>query len=144
MGIINAFGAARQQMKEKHWDYIYVAVDIHGTIFKPCYESKETYEYYPEAKETLQMLSNSPKIKLILWSASKESDLKKYLKKFKADKIEFDYCNENPEVTETNIASFKLKFYFNVGLDDKFGFDPVYDWKNTAFALRVYRLLENS
>lgn len=132
MSVCTAFENAKQQMKEKRWDYIYVAVDIHGTVFKPCYEKTETYEYYPGAKETLQMLSNSLKIKLIIWSAAKPEQLEKYRKKFLSDGIIFEYCNCNPEVVDTNIASFKEKFYFNVGLDDKFGFDPKYDWKNIA------------
>ena len=52
---------------------------------------------------------------------------------FKNNKIHFDYVNENPEVIrqETDPVSLDLseKFYFNVGFDDKFGFDPDTDWK---------------
>lgn len=129
MNIIKAFEYAYQQKAAKKWDCIYVAVDIHGTIFKPTYsKDKENYEYYPDAKRTLQMLSARRGIKLILWSASHEKELDKYIQKFEKDWIYFDYVNENPEVESTELASFQSKFYFNVGIDDKFGFEPEEDW----------------
>ena len=46
--------------------------------------------------------------------------------------IHFDYVNENPEIhalsSDPKSSDFSDKFYFNVGIDDKFGFDPENDW----------------
>ncbi len=46
--------------------------------------------------------------------------------------IKFDYVNENPEIhalsSDPKSSDFSDKFYFNVGIDDKFGFDPESDW----------------
>lgn len=139
MNIINAFETAYSQKARKGWDCIYVAVDIHGTIFKPTYKSfySSNDEYYPFAKEVLQMMSRRKDTKLILWSSTPGNILAKYWANFYYnDNIVFNFTNENPEVKDTDIASFKNKFYFNVGLDDKFGFDPNTDW----FYLRGYFL----
>lgn len=140
MNIIKAFEHAYRQKAAKKWDYIYVAVDIHGTIFKPTYSSFYSHndEYYPYAKEVLQMMSRRKDIKLILWSSTPSDILVKYWKNFyNNDNIIFNYINENPEVKDTNIASFKNKFYFNVGLDDKFGFEPETDWLDIKQMLKI-------
>ena len=42
--------------------------------------------------------------------------------------IRFDYANENPEVGKTSFQNFEVKLYFNVGIDDKFGFEAETDW----------------
>ena len=70
MDILKAFRNALKRMDEKHWDTIYVLVDLHGTIFKPCYDGEEKYEFYPFAKEALQRMSNMSNIKLILWTCT--------------------------------------------------------------------------
>lgn len=139
MNIIKAFETAFQQKVKKGWDCIYVAVDIHGTIFKPTYKPfySSNDVYYPFAKEVLQMMTSRKDIKLILWSSTPGNILSKYWANFYYnDDIVFNFINENPEVKNTDIASFKNKFYFNVGLDDKFGFEPETDW----FQLRGYFL----
>lgn len=129
MNIIKAFEQAFKRSKEKNWDYIYVLVDIHGTIFKPSYYDIEKYEYYPCAKTTLQLLTVNPKIKLILWTSSYTNVINQYLHVMKKDYIRFDYINCNDDVKDTDIQYFGDKLYFNVGLDDKFGFDPENDWE---------------
>ena len=133
MNIVKAFEQAFKRAKEKNWDYIYILIDLHGTIFKPSYLNEETYEYYPYAKEVLQKLSLNPKIKLILWTSSTSLAALDYGVKFIKDKICFDYLNCNPEVTRqpTDPESLDLssKYYFNVGIDDKFGFEPESDWE---------------
>ena len=35
---------------------------------------------------------------------------------------------KNPEVGNTSFQNFEAKLYFNVGIDDKFGFEPEIDW----------------
>jgi len=129
MNIVKSFEAAFKRAKEKNWDYIYVLVDIHGTIFHPSYYNKEAYQYYPWAQEALQMLTADSRIKLILWSSSYQEEAGFYIMHMQKDSIKFDYYNENPEVTNTDLQCFDSKLYFNVGIDDKFGFEPLEDWK---------------
>ena len=128
MNLITTFENAFRYMRLRKWDCIYVAVDVHGTIFKPTYSTEESYDYYPYAKEVLQKFSRRKDIKLILWTASHSDMLEKYKAKLESDGIHIDYVNENPEVENSDFANFNDKFYFNVGLDDKFGFDANIDW----------------
>lgn len=72
-------------------------------------------------------MTQNPYICLILWSSVHDNELARYLKEFDDNGITFDYINSNPEVDNTDLASFQKKFYFNIGLDDKFGFCPS-DW----------------
>jgi hypothetical protein len=46
-----------------------------------------------------------------------------YRSHFAEEGIRFDYANENPEVGKTSFQNFEVKLYFNVGIDDKFGFE---------------------
>lgn len=147
--IIKSFEDAFGRSKAKGWDRIYVMVDLHGTIFKPCYHNEEKFEYYPWAKKTLQLMSKFKldegkytfNIVLILWTSSTNESLMPYFEKFKNDEINFSYINENPDVvalaSDPKSSSFINKYYFNVGLDDKFGFDPEHDWAE------IYKFLFN-
>ena len=133
MNIVKAFDNAYERAKVKNWDYIYILVDMHGTIFTPSYLKEEKYEYYPYAKEVLQLLSLYTDTKLILWTSTRPIDTVEYQKVFMNDDIYFDYVNENPEVerqpTDPESLDLNQKFYFNIGIDDKFGFEPETDWK---------------
>ena len=132
MDLIKTFNNAFKRAKEKNWDYIYVLIDVHGTIFKPSYLNEEKYEFYPYAKEVLQLLSKDPNIKLILWTSSTNQAALDYGVIFNRNKIYFDYLNCNPEVerqpTDPETLDLSSKYYFNVGIDDKFGFEPESDW----------------
>ncbi len=128
MDIKKAFEAAFIRMREKNWEKIYVAVDIHDTILRACYDDEETYDYFPSAKEVLQTMTLQDDICLILWSSCHRDKLKEYARHFLDDGIRFDYINENPEVGNTHLQNFEEKLYMNVGLDDKFGFDAENDW----------------
>ncbi len=116
--------------KNPRYEYCYIAVDIHGTIFKPSFEKEETYQYYPMAKQCLRLLSQNPKVKLILWSGCYTHNFMKYIQKFESDGIKFDYINKNPECTNSSYACFDSKFYFDLGIDDRFGFDARTDWRD--------------
>ena len=133
MNIIKSFEEAFKRAKEKNWETIYVLVDIHGTVFEPSYHKKENYEFYPYSRETLQLLTKNTGVKLILWSSTTKEALQDYIEVFEKNEIHFDYINCNPEVealpTDPNSSDFSSKFYFNVGLDDKFGFEPEKDWE---------------
>ncbi len=140
MSITTAFTVAFEKKKAKNWDKIFVLVDIHDTILRACYENEETYDYFPQAREALQMLSDRPDVCLILWSGCYPDKLEAYLRRFEADAIHFDYANENPEVGNTPMACFDAKLYFNVGIDDKFGFDPATDWAEVMEAVGEWPL----
>lgn len=118
---------------KKEWYETYWAIDLHGTIIRPNYKDV-TYpaEYYPYAKKTLQMLSKRPDIKLILFTSSFPNEIEEYLKKFEEDEIHFDAVNENPGISSKNgnFGYYDKKFYFNVMIEDKAGFDPEKEWKH--------------
>lgn len=129
MGLIKRFHESFQEMKKNNWDKIYVAVDIHQTILVPCWREKETYNYYPFAKKTLQMMSERNDITLILWTSSWDDTANTtYRSHFQKEGIFFEWLNENPECTNTDLACFNKKFYFSVGIDDRFGFDAKFGW----------------
>ena len=142
MNIVKAFDNAFKRAKEKNWDYIYVLVDVHGTIFTPSYLKEEKYEFYPYAKEALQLLSKDSNIKLILWTSSTYQAALDYGVVFNRNKIYFDYLNCNPEVerqpTDPETLDLSSKYYFNIGIDDKFGFEPETDWKIIYEYLRYF------
>lgn len=129
MDIRKAFDAAFNRMREKNWEKIYVAVDIHDTILRACYDDEETYDYLPFAKDALRTMSLRKDICLILWSSCHRDKLVEYANHFLDDGIKFEYLNENPEVDNTRLQNFEEKLYMNVGLDDKFGFDAETDWE---------------
>ena len=135
MSIVDAFENAFLRNQEKGWEKIYVIVDIHDTILHACYDKGESYDYFPLAKEALQKMSSRDDICLILWSGSPLEILATYRDRFAADGIRFEYINENPEVTNSTFQNFDKKLYFNVGIDDRFGFDPETDWGRVIEAL---------
>ena len=62
------------------------------------------------------------------WSSCYQDKLEMYRKHFEDNDIYFDYINENPECNNSNYACFDNKFYFDIGIDDRFGFDAKNDW----------------
>jgi len=133
MNIVKAFDNAFKRAQDKNWDYIYILVDVHGTIFKPSYLNEEKYEFYPYTKEVLQLLTLYTNVKLICWTSSTNQAVLDYGVVFNRNDIYFDYLNCNPEVerqpTDPETLDLSSKYYFNVGIDDKFGFEPETDWK---------------
>lgn len=109
------------------YKFIYIAIDIHGTIFYPSRNEEEKYCYIEYAKETLQKLSENPNFKLILYSSSYEENLQKYTEHLMTDNIKIDYVMENPEIPSNQYANFEKKFYYDILLDDKAGFESN-DW----------------
>jgi hypothetical protein len=114
---------------KKEWYETYWAIDLHGTIIKSTYKGTEV-EYYPYAKPTLQLLSQRKDIKMILWTSSFPGEILEYLKRLEEDGIVFDHVNENPGISSKNgnFGYYSDKFYFNVLIDDKAGFDPNIEW----------------
>lgn len=128
MSIIKSFEKASALKKERKWEYLYILIDLHDTVFKACYYDQETFEWFPYAKEALQLMSKRPDFKLILWSSTYFEKLTMYDRILAENDIHIDYFNINPECHNTFLSDFSQKLYFNVGIDDKFGFDPEKDW----------------
>lgn len=135
MGLINYIQKLFSEKDGKGYEYIYIMIDVHNTILKPSFEKEETFEYFPFAKETLQMLTNMEDVKLIMWTSCYEDKIIMYIDHFKQNGIIFDYVNENPEYDNLSFACFDKKFYYDIGIDDKFGFDANNDW------FEIYKLL---
>ena len=129
MSIEKSFDNAFKRMKDRNWEHIYVLVDIHDTIFEACYHEKENHKWYPFAKEALQIMSYARNLSLILWTSSHKGSINEYLEYFKANGISFDMVNSNGETQNNELSCFDEKTYFNVGIDDKFGFDAETDWE---------------
>lgn len=132
MSIIKSLNIAQNSMKNKEWDCIYVAVDLHGTCIIPNYSNTTTpKELYPGCIKPLKNFSNDPRVKLIMYTCSHPEQIDEYLDLFKSNGVVFDFVNENPEVTtqgSLEYGNYDQKFYFNLLLDDKAGFDPEIDW----------------
>lgn len=130
MSITRAFYSAFKRKREKGWSCIYVAVDIHDTVFEATHDARaeEPFKWLGSSEKALQMMTERSDVKMILWTGTKPSDLSKYVAKFKESGICFDYIYENTDEGSTEIFDPRCKTYFNVGIDDKFGFNPTTDW----------------
>lgn len=114
---------------ERRWKKTYWAFDIHGTLLRPNYRKDEiSTEFYPHVIETMQLISTRKDIVKILYTCSYPHEITQYLKHFADHGIHFDYINCNPEVADGGYGYYKDKFYFNVLMDDKAGFDGELDW----------------
>ena len=129
MNIVKTFEKAFQKKEERKWQQIYVVVDMHDTIIKADYDNT-SFAFFPYAKETLQLMSKREDIVLILWSSSHDKQMLDYYYTLRKHNIVINWLNENPEEQTNDLSKFEDKFYFNVGLDDKFGFDAETDWKD--------------
>jgi len=121
-----------EHAEAKQWFETYFSFDVHGTISKPDYrKSVKEIEYYPYAKETLQLISERYDIIMIISTSSYPDEISVYNKQFEEDGIKFNYVNENPEISSDkgSFGYYKDKFYFNALLEDKSGFNPERDWK---------------
>jgi hypothetical protein len=138
---INHFG----HKISRNWDRTFWAFDIHGTILKPNYTYGSTPdEFYPMAKETLQLISKLSDVVMFLYTCSHPHEVDEYIALFESNDIHFKYVNENPEVlTQTNgYGNYDKKPYMNVLFEDKAGFDPMTDWQE-VYALLVERYGEH-
>jgi len=120
-------------MKEdKGWPEIYICIDLHGTIIPSGRDSNDQtdkMEFYEGAEEVLQLLTARKDIKLILWTSTPSDRAEIVLKQLADNGITFDYFNENPHAKNTPRSDFGKKFYFNILLDDRAGFEPETDWQ---------------
>lgn len=132
MGIIKSIKVNHFEYKAKRgWDKTYWFVDLHGTVLKPNYEKgKIPTEFYPDAKETLQLLTKMTDVSLVMFTCSHPNEIIEYVNFFSEHGITFNYINLNPEVkTDVNgYGCYDNKPYMNVLFEDKAGFDPETEW----------------
>jgi hypothetical protein len=103
---------------------------LHGTVIKPNYEEGNVeLDYYPYAKETLQLLSEQSNVDLNIYTCSHEHEIVEYQELFKKDGIEFKYVNENPDVPTNGYGNYDIKPYMNILFEDKAGFFGETDWE---------------
>lgn len=133
--IENCFRLAAQ----KGWYETYWAFDIHGTMLRPNYQAgRIANEFYPGACEVMQQLSRRTDIVRILYTCSYPHEITQYLEFFRQHDIHFHFVNENPSVACGAYGFYDDKFYFNVLMDDKAGFDGETDWLAIAALLERY------
>jgi len=131
MSVVKAIEKFYQDKEKRGWEKGFFFFDIHGTILKPNYEYGNTpKEFYPYAKEVLQLFSKRKDVCMILYTCSHPDEIEEYLKLFENNNIKFDYVNENPEVvTDVNgYGCYDKKPYMNVLFEDKAGFYGEEDW----------------
>lgn len=136
MSIKNAIRKAYQYNKKVGRDKIYICTDIHDTLAVSNY-SDEMPDIIPAALDAIKKINKFPEIVLILFSSS--YDHSDYIDYFARYGLRFMYFNENPEVRDTKTGDFSKKFYYNVLLDDKAGFE-VTDWLDVVDAITEYRV----
>lgn len=126
--IVKAIERAYRVMKERNWDTVYWAIDLHGVCLKSNY-AQGGYEWInPLVLRGLRFISERAENKIILWSSAYPTEYPAIIKFFNDSGIKILAFNENPEAADTPSGCFSSKFYFSVLLDDKAGFDPDNDW----------------
>lgn len=134
--ITRAIEKCFQTARKKWWNKTYWAIDIHETIIEPNYDGDQIpTEWYPFAKQGLEMLSDRKDVCLIAFTCSWPKEIVKYREFFEANGINFEYANENPEVPNNAYGYYKNKPYWNVLFEDKAGFDPL-EWEYVIDLLR--------
>ena len=126
--ILDSINNAYRIMRERKWDTLYWAIDLHGVCLKSTYVSSQHEWISADAIAGLQAIATQPENKIILWSAVHETEKQAIIDKFSEKGIKITGFNRNPEVFNTSTSNFNEKFYFNVLLDDKAGFDYMTDW----------------
>ena len=117
-------------MKDRNWEKIFWCVDFHDTIMPGSYTKNDgSNEYYPKAVSVLKGLTDRKDCCLILWTSSYESYLEKHINRLKELGVEFEHLNCNPDCPSDELCDFEGKFYVNVIIDDKSGFEADKDWK---------------
>jgi hypothetical protein len=139
-----AIHKAIETARKRNWTKTYWAFDIHGTMIVPNYISgKIPTEFYPHAKEALQLISKRKDIVMLLFTCSQPLELLEYDAYFREFGIEFKYLNCNPEVTNNEIGYYDSKLYYNVLFEDKAGFDPETHWIEVLNLMKTLPELHN-
>lgn len=114
---------------QKGYDYWYWCIDMHGTLFENNYvQGSFGGNMFEECIAPLRFLSNRKDVKLILWTSSHPNVIENARMFLLKRGIFFDFVNENPDIGNDALCDFGRKFYFDVLLDDKAGFEPKVHW----------------
>jgi hypothetical protein len=128
--------------KTRNWEKIFVAVDIHDTAVVSNYSGNRIPTmFYPNAKEVLQYLSERPDVTLIMYTSSHPHEMLKYKGFFEENGVYFKFINENPDCPSTGYGCYDKKFYFNVLIEDKAGFDAEVGWEEVRKEFEKYAIL---
>jgi len=120
---------------KRKWNKICWAVDIHDVILESNYKAGDIPKtFLGNAKTVLQRLSLRRDTTLVLYTCSYPNEIIEYQKFFKENDIIFKYVNENPDCPNTAFGNFDKKFYYNILLEDKAGFEPE-DWNEISNAM---------
>jgi hypothetical protein len=141
MNIIKSFGKAFEMKDSKGWDKIYVLVDVHDTIMagmKPE-PTVENLVWYDKAIKALKLMRAHGDICLIMWTGAYPSRIDTYVDALAQKGFKFDYVNENPEADCSEFYCVDSKIYFNVGIDDRFGFEPEEDWDKIIWYFEIIK-----
>jgi hypothetical protein len=137
--IAHAVNTAFRKKNERGWTKyprMFWAIDLHDVIIPGTYtRTNEGRQFYPDGKEVLQWLTNRKDMCLILYTSSHIDAINDILIWLKQWGIIFDHVNKNPECEDTNLCSFKDKFYMDVMLEDKAGFNGNNGWIDIKNAL---------
>lgn len=128
--ILKSIETAYSNFHSRGFDKIYWCIDLHGTCLKNNYNSNELTWLNEDVVEALKIISSRKECRIIIWSSCHENYIPKVREFFKIHSIKIDYFNENPEISNTTTGCFTDKFYFSIGVDDKFGFAPETEWRN--------------
>lgn len=119
------------------WPRMFWAIDLHDVIIPGTYtRNNENKQLYPFAEEVLQWLTNREDMCLILYTSSHRDSIDNILIwLYDNYGVKFDYVNANPECDNSSLCDFSQKFYFDIMLEDKAGFNGMEDWKKIKEAL---------
>jgi len=143
MSIQSAVMRAFQKKWAGGWEkypQMYWAIDLHGVILRSTYTRKEDMsgqEIPPAAIRVLKFLSDQDNHCLILFTASMPDYLMSVENWFHNLGIHFKYVNHNADVKSEGYCNVDQKFYFDVLLDDKAGFEMNSDWDEIERTLKA-------
>jgi len=123
------------QQRVRRWSNVFWAIDLHDSVITGKYNRfNQGSTLYPYAKETLDLLYNSPIHRTTLWTSSYKDSAQEVIHRFD---LKFHYFNANPECPNDELCDFGSKFYFNFLIDDKAGFDGNSDWEEIYNCLKT-------
>lgn len=128
MSIKKAIRRAYETARSRNWDKIYWAIDLHETCIRSEYGQGSYKWLHDGVIHALRKIASRPETIIILWSSVHAEEEQAIINFFAQEGIRVSYFNHNPEVRNTAYGNFETKFYFNVLLDDKAGFDYNTDW----------------
>ena len=128
---MNLFNIERtyRDRKVRRWPNIYFCIDLHDVILQGKYNLNNTgASYFPNCLNVLRQLNKHSDFVLILWTSGHATPTQNVLADLTKEGITFKYVNENLDCPNDHLCDFSRKFYMNILLDDKAGFEGETDW----------------